>query len=301
MASPSLSPSQETQIKPTQFQPIFNPTNSPKSTTPSIPTVKKTQPLPWTHQETINLIQSYQDKWYSLKKGQLKSSQWEEVSVTVAARCGYDEPSKSATQCRHKIEKLRKRYRAEKLKPYPDSWPYFDLMDCMESGPLPISMARPMSMVQPDNDSDDSDLDYNSNKSRSINHIVKGANSSSVGNVERNARAFGVSRKPIVGKRKEFFEIDDGEEDEEVDDEDGEEEGVEGTHIVTELAVQIRTFAENFVQVEHRKIQMMRETAKYQMEMENKRIKMIIESQQKIVDTIHEAFSTSHNKMKMAP
>lgn len=306
MASPSSSPStppppppQETNNK----APIVNSSNSPKSTTPVIK--KKQPPLPWTHQETVNLIQSYQDKWYSLKKGQLKSSQWEQVSVTVASRCGYDEPSKSATQCRHKIEKLRKRYRAERLKLYPDSWPYFHLMDSMETGPFPITMPhRPP--VQRGNDTDDSDLDCNFNKSRSINHIVKGGNSTSVGNVERNVRAFGVSRKSSVGKRKDFYEIDDDDDDEEEeeddDDDDGEEEqGGQGTRVVTDLAVQIRTFAENYVKVERQKVQMMKETAKYQMELENKRMKMIIESQQKIVDTIHEAFSTSHKKVKTAP
>ncbi|KAK1351809.1 Trihelix transcription factor ASIL2 [Heracleum sosnowskyi] len=246
---------------------------------------KKPQPLPWTHQETKNLIQSYQDKWYSLKKGQLKSFQWEQVCLAVAARCGYNQPSKSATQCRHKIEKLRKRYRAERLKPYPDSWPYFHLMDSMETGPFPITMMA-RRFHGNENESDDSDLDCNLNKSRSINHIVKGSDCS---NVERNVRDFGVLRKP---KRKDFNEEED-------DDGEEEEEG-QGTRVVTELAVQIRMFAENFVKVEQKKVQMMRETAKYQMEMENKRMKMIVEAQRKIVDTIHEAFNTSHKKMKMA-
>ncbi|KAL2470668.1 Homeodomain-like superfamily protein [Abeliophyllum distichum] len=171
---------------------------------------KKTPPLPWTHQETVNLIQAYQEKWYSLKKGQLKASQWEEVAVTVAARCGFDEPSKTSTQCRHKIEKLRKRYRAERLKPYPNLWQYFELMDQMERGPLPLN-ARPVAVVKSPNtinnnsnngnnhndnyssmfsgaadydynNSDDSDEEWNAsygleakkNKSKSINNLVRG-------------------------------------------------------------------------------------------------------------------------------
>ncbi|CBI37339.3 unnamed protein product, partial [Vitis vinifera] len=122
----------------------------PSSSPPNRP--KKAQPLPWSHQETTHLIQAYQEKWYSLKRGQLKASQWEEVAVTVAARCNYDEPSKSATQCRHKIEKLRKRYRAEKQRivigaAASSSWPYFHLMDSLERGPLPIS-AQPMSVLK---------------------------------------------------------------------------------------------------------------------------------------------------------
>ncbi|KAG6417197.1 hypothetical protein SASPL_119349 [Salvia splendens] len=111
------------------------------------PPPKRSPPLPWSHQETLALIQAYQEKWYSLKRGQLKAFQWEEVSITVAARCGFDEPSKTATQCRHKIEKLRKRYRSELQKPYLNSWQYFELMDQMERGPIPLD-ARPITMAK---------------------------------------------------------------------------------------------------------------------------------------------------------
>nr|GMD15645.1 trihelix transcription factor ASIL1 [Ipomoea batatas] len=84
--------------------------SSPETLT-SLP--KKPHPLPWTPQETVNLIQAYKEKWYSLNRGQLKASQWEEVAIAVAVRCGFDELSKSSTQCRHKIEKLRNELAAE--------------------------------------------------------------------------------------------------------------------------------------------------------------------------------------------
>lgn len=132
-SSPSPSPKHDSRITP-----------APESK--STPSARKPPPLPWTHPETLALIQAYQEKWYSLKKGQLKAFQWEEVSVTVAARCGFDEPSKTATQCRHKIEKLRKRYRSELQKPYPNSWQYFELLDQMERGPTPL-YARPITAV----------------------------------------------------------------------------------------------------------------------------------------------------------
>ncbi|KAE8685324.1 Sec14p-like phosphatidylinositol transfer family protein [Hibiscus syriacus] len=66
---------------------------------------KKPQPLPRTHQETPNLIQAYQEKWYSLK-----ADQWEEVALTVASRCSlFDHPaSKTTVRCRYKMEKLRR-------------------------------------------------------------------------------------------------------------------------------------------------------------------------------------------------
>ncbi|KAL8058033.1 hypothetical protein ABFX02_04G222300 [Erythranthe guttata] len=158
-SSPSTSPSpspppppppppQQQQHPPSRSH-SSSPSLSPKHVPPHPPATesKKSPPVPWSDEETLAIIKAYQEKWYSLKKGQLKAFQWEEVSVTVAARCGLDEPSKTATQCRHKIEKLRKRYRSELQKPYSYSWQYFDLMDQMERGPIPVN-ARPISAVK---------------------------------------------------------------------------------------------------------------------------------------------------------
>ncbi|KAL7116246.1 hypothetical protein ACP275_04G230600 [Erythranthe tilingii] len=153
-SSPSTSPSPPPPPPPppqhsTSRSHSSSPSLSPKHAPPRQPATesKKSPPVPWTDEETLAIIKAYQEKWYSLKKGQLKAFQWEEVSVTIAARCGLDEPSKTATQCRHKIEKLRKRYRSELQKPYSYSWQYFDLMDQMERGPIPVN-ARPISAVK---------------------------------------------------------------------------------------------------------------------------------------------------------
>ncbi|OIT32164.1 PREDICTED: uncharacterized protein LOC109207705 [Nicotiana attenuata] len=319
---------------------------------------KKTQPLPWTHQETFNLIQAYQEKWYSLKKGQLKASQWEEVAITVAARCGFDEPSKSATQCRHKIEKLRKRYRAERLKPYPNSWQYFDLMDRMERGPLPIS-AHPVAMVKcqqnsnsisnlnstaadhqryyydNNTDSDEVDavsyMDMRKNKSKSINHIVRGEmglmcmngnenvnvvdhrnvnrmvkdrNFNILDQKDRNFDVMKGIRNPMNEKRKAYFgnvAIEDDDEDDDVEEEVNEEEDEENEGSVggSELAAEIRGFAERFMRMENKKIEMMKETERYRMEMEKRRMEMILENQRNLIDTINRVVG-SHKKVKVA-
>ncbi|KAJ8527189.1 hypothetical protein K7X08_029666 [Anisodus acutangulus] len=347
MATPSSPPPPES----TQLQ-LQLPPN------PSIPSPpKKTQPIPWTHQEIFNLIQAYQGKWYSLKKGQLKASQWEEVAITVAARCGFDEPSKSATQCRHKIEKLRKRYRAERIKPYPNSWQYFDLMDRMERGPLPIA-AHPVAMVKCQNsglnfttdnqryyDTDSDEVDVNfmdlrkNSKIKSINHMM-GVNVN-VGynrNVTRMVKdrifmrnSMNNNNMPSViphvvsgegamysdvtptfvrnsmnEKRKGYFgnvgtNDDDDEDDdveEEVDEEEDEDDG-EGSVGGSELAVEIRGFAERFMRMEHKKIEMMRETERYRMEMEKRRMEMILETQRNLIDTINSVVG-SHKKVKVA-
>ncbi|GLT28184.1 hypothetical protein SLA2020_031350 [Shorea laevis] len=264
---------------------------------------RKPQPVPWTHEETLHLIQAYQEKWYSLKRGSLKASQWEEVAITVAARCGLaDEDAKSATQCRHKMEKLRRRYRAERQSlGGTSSWPYYHPMDALDRGPFPIS-ARPLTLVPGrddrnhenslrENDSDinddngvedDDDVeeeeeeDEGFGKSRSINYILRRP---SVVN-----RFSGLLQNPMKRRR-----VEDEEEEEVVEEEEGVVEAEVGRG-GSELAVEIRRFAERFAGIERMRMEIMRETERYRMEMENKRIEMILDSQRKIVDMIARSF-----------
>ncbi|OVA07939.1 MADF domain [Macleaya cordata] len=301
-----------------------NPSLQEPKPSPSISPPKKIPPLPWTHLETVNLIEVYQNKWYSLKRGQLKANQWEEVAISVAARCGFDEPSKTATQCRHKMEKLRKRYRSEKQRSTISTWTYFDLMDQMERGPFPISV-RPIATIDPnrhhqhhhqrtsdstDDDSDDVDDNVPDviNKSRSINHILRRPpivsrivdNSSSprpqwngIGSSGPRDSDSRLLRNPMYRKRRRSFEIEEEEEEEEKE----EEEGGGGGELLMELASVIRKFGEGFVKIENMKMEMMKETEKHRMEMESKRTKMILDSQHRIVDAIAKAFC-SRKKIK---
>ncbi|KAD3068496.1 hypothetical protein R6Q59_017487 [Mikania micrantha] len=282
----------------------------------------KPQISPWTPQETANLIQAYQEKWYSLKKGPLKAGQWEEVAITVAARCGYDEPTKTAKQCRHKLEKLRKRYRTERAKPRSKAiaWNFFKLMDNLEKGPLPISSTPPMAMVEyqkpsssngkkrkttDDDDDDESDHEYLVNKrsSRSKNydhHVSNGYLTRNLRFTDGGNRVVKGLRTPVVHKHKGFYKEDDGDDEEEEEEEekhdsdnggnnDRDEEGV-----AAQLAVEIKGFAEKFVKMENKKIEMIRDVERYRLEMENKRIQMILESQRMLVETVNKAFNKTH-------
>lgn len=251
-------------------------TASPAELTLSLPT-KKPQPIPWTHQETINLIRSYQEKWYSLKRGPLRGSQWEEVAVVVAARCGYDynHPSKTALQCRHKMEKLRQRHRSEKHRltatssaASSRSWQYFRLMDDLERGPLPISV-RPLSQKHPISDDSDGERVKKHSAARSVR-------SRSIHTV--------LNQKPTVTRQQQQRDETDDEEEEE-----DEEEGV----MAKSLTAELRSFAERIVGLENKKMEMMKETERFRLEMENKRIRMILESQWRIVDSIGKAFGSS--------
>lgn len=118
-------------------------TTSPSSLTKPSSITRRVPPPCWTHEETSALIESYHEKWYSLRRGNLRASHWEEVADAVARRCNLVVPSKTSVQCRHKVEKLRKRYRTEVQKSlmtpahhrFSSSWVFFKRMDLMEKGP----------------------------------------------------------------------------------------------------------------------------------------------------------------------
>ncbi|PIA31014.1 hypothetical protein AQUCO_05300088v1 [Aquilegia coerulea] len=137
-----------------------------QSQSPSVikpPSSRRVPPPCWTHEETLALIESYHEKWYSLRRGNLKASHWQEVADSVARRCRFAIPSKTSVQCRHKIEKLRKRYRTEKQRAinapnrFSSSWNFFKKMDDMEKGPLLSTTITTTTPIIDEDSEDDQD------------------------------------------------------------------------------------------------------------------------------------------------
>ncbi|KAM2279904.1 hypothetical protein FF2_039882 [Malus domestica] len=151
MASPPSSPQDDSilplQSDPPQAVPLALPapplTQSQQTQpNPTPPSSRRLPPPCWSHDETVALIDSYREKWYSLRRGNLKATHWQDVADAVARRCPAASPAKTAVQCRHKMEKLRKRYRTEiqrarsmPLSRFTSSWVHFKRMDAMEKGP----------------------------------------------------------------------------------------------------------------------------------------------------------------------
>ncbi|KAK1327219.1 hypothetical protein QJS10_CPA01g02833 [Acorus calamus] len=132
---------------------------------PKPPSSRRPPPPCWTQEETLALIESYRDERHSLRRGSLRAADWQSVADSVSERCCQDPPSKTATQCRHKMEKLRKRYRSDKQKrPTSSSWVFFRLMDSMEIGPViknSASAAAPPKRGFVSSSDDDSCDDHN--------------------------------------------------------------------------------------------------------------------------------------------
>ncbi|XP_010538359.1 PREDICTED: uncharacterized protein LOC104812737 [Tarenaya hassleriana] len=104
-------------------------------------TTRRVPPPCWTDEETLALVNAYKEKWFALRRGNLRAADWDDVAASVSASSSGEGPPKSAIQCRHKIEKLRKRYRAEKQRclnrpgKFSSSWDLFPLLDAMGFAP----------------------------------------------------------------------------------------------------------------------------------------------------------------------
>ncbi|CAN6486748.1 unnamed protein product [Victoria cruziana] len=240
------------------------------------PEARRFLPGPWTQEETANLIDAYMEKWRLLKKRQLKASHWEEVADDVRLRCGLPSLSKTSTQCRHKMEKLRQRYKAERQKGFPEgsSWVFFDKMDLMENGPPPASRTM--------NEGSDT-TENGANNTRSLSLLL------SNGRFRPPTDAWKMAR-PAVRRKDEDHSVEAGEADDGVlRSFSSPRSGVKQGNPIGELTAAIKCLGDGFMKLEHRKMEMMREVERMRMEMEMNRTKMIIESQQQIADVFADA------------
>lgn len=129
---------------------------------PAITNPRRLPPPCWSHDETVALIDAYRDKWYSLRRGNLKANHWQDVADAVSSSCPSASPAKTAVQCRHKMEKLRKRYRTElqrarsiPVSRFISSWVHFKRMDSMEKGSSSLNPASATLAKAEKADSDD--------------------------------------------------------------------------------------------------------------------------------------------------
>lgn len=170
-------------------------------------------------------------------------------------------------------------------------------MDQLERGPLPISVIAPANTLPPPpeySDSEDDDVAGGfgsgiSSKSSQFEPRVNGYRRLS----DLEERESGIPARTTKFNEDEAQRHRD-------DCSDGGEDSSDGNlNMVGKLAAQMKEFAERFVRIERKKMEVMRENERYRMEMENKRLEMILVSQQKTVDMISKVFDHAPKKMKM--
>ncbi|KAL5551306.1 hypothetical protein UlMin_001482 [Ulmus minor] len=112
---------------------------SPPSSPPPPPIRKFPAPC-WAQDETFALIQAYKGRLRDSRRGYLSAADWDTVASEVSGRYPLVSPVKTSVQCRHKMEKLRKRYRVEKQRAigfpggFSSSWVFFVVMNGLEIG-----------------------------------------------------------------------------------------------------------------------------------------------------------------------
>lgn len=276
----------------------------------------------WSELETVHLIAAYQEKWYLLKRGQLKARHWEEVANDVFLRGGGSEPSKSSVQCRHKVEKLRKKYREEKhleeqRGPGSSSWPFFEYMDAMERG-KPVSKVTPpaicTSAIASGNGNstrsshfrlrwqDNGDKDYEppvsmnkDNRDVSPPPIPRMRGSVRVkgGSIQHPEHTYIESpRVTLRPKIRKSYAMDDDHAsmDEKSTFPDINSESF-SKRTKTELASVVRSLGEGFLRIEQMKLEMQRDNERLRAEVELKRIRMLLDSQRQIAEMYTKALT----------
>ncbi|KAL8162681.1 hypothetical protein V2J09_014170 [Rumex salicifolius] len=87
----------------------------------------------WSEGAVSCLLEAYESKWALRNKAKLKGQDWEDVARHVSSRAGSTKSPKTQTQCKNKIESMKKRYRSESAAS-PSSWPLFSRIDLLMRG-----------------------------------------------------------------------------------------------------------------------------------------------------------------------
>lgn len=107
----------------------------------------------WSEGAVSSLLEAYEDKWVLRNRAKLKGHDWEEVARHVSSRCNCTKSPKTQTQCKNKIESMKKRYRSESAAPDVSSWPLFPRLDLLLRGsgpppPMPPPVTTPLMLIE---------------------------------------------------------------------------------------------------------------------------------------------------------
>ncbi|GLT88607.1 hypothetical protein SLE2022_066240 [Rubroshorea leprosula] len=91
----------------------------------------------WSEGAVSCLLEAYESKWVLRNRAKLKGQDWEEVARYVSARVNCTRSPKTQTQCKNKIESMKKRYRSESATADGSSWPLYSRLDLLLRGSAP--------------------------------------------------------------------------------------------------------------------------------------------------------------------
>ncbi|KAI3681008.1 hypothetical protein L6452_35789 [Arctium lappa] len=88
----------------------------------------------WSEGAVSSLLEAYEAKWVLRNRAKLKGHDWEDVAKHVSTRANSSKSPKTQTQCKNKIESMKKRYRSESATADVSSWPLYSRLDLLLRG-----------------------------------------------------------------------------------------------------------------------------------------------------------------------
>lgn len=104
----------------------------------------------WSEGAVSSLLEAYETKWVLRNRAKLKGQDWEDVARHVSSRASHTKSPKTQTQCKNKIESMKKRYRSESAATTADgsSWPLYSRLDHLLRGTTSASLQpQPQAVV----------------------------------------------------------------------------------------------------------------------------------------------------------
>ncbi|CAH2064150.1 unnamed protein product [Thlaspi arvense] len=102
----------------------------------------------WSEGAVSSLLEAYETKWVIRNRAKLKGQDWEDVARHVSSRASHSKSPKTQTQCKNKIESMKKRYRSESATADGSSWPLYPRLDHLLRGNGSASV-QPQPQPQP--------------------------------------------------------------------------------------------------------------------------------------------------------
>lgn len=105
----------------------------------------------WSEGAVSCLLEAYEAKWVLRNRAKLKGHDWEEVARYVSARANNTKSPKTQTQCKNKIESMKKRYRSESANADGSSWLLYPRLDLLLRGNNAQQQQQQHNLLQPVN------------------------------------------------------------------------------------------------------------------------------------------------------
>ncbi|KAH0912067.1 hypothetical protein HID58_035388 [Brassica napus] len=122
--------------------------SSPKKPSTSSIVVDRLKRDEWSEGAVSSLLEAYETKWALRNRAKLKGQDWEDVARHVSSRASHTKSPKTQTQCKNKIESMKKRYRSESATAEGSSWPLYSRLDHLLRGNASTSV-HPQPQPQP--------------------------------------------------------------------------------------------------------------------------------------------------------